>query len=213
MRKPRAVDREKERRWRAIFAQFQRSGLPFRKFCRQEKISPNTFQYWRRELRMRDEARGTASDIRKGDNRPSDLQHKIGHWLQIIDEINAYNGSINSYCRNHGVSSGSLHYWEKQLREMKLTNGVRRDDGKHVRAGRTTRLKPTFVPLELGPEAPATAHTVVSQPNANRTIEAASGTSQLAAELIHAHSGCQLRIFNGADPSTLKALLSALALC
>src|SRR5580700_3906619 len=130
MRKKRAVDEEKERYWREVLAQFQSSRLPFKIFCAQESISANTFQYWRRELRLRDEARGITSQISKGDNRPSDLQQNIEKWLQIIDEINAHGGSVNSYCRKHGISSGSLHYWEKKLIQMKLTNGVRRTNEK-----------------------------------------------------------------------------------
>jgi transposase-like protein len=187
--------------------------LPFKKFCTQEKISPNTFQYWRRELRKRDEARGTASAISKGDNRPSNLQHNIAHWLQIINEINSYKGSINSYCRNQGVSSGTLHFWEKRLREMKLTNGVRRDNGKRVRAGGTMQRKPTFVPIELGQEAAGTINASAYQSKTNHTIESAPSASQLAAEIVHAHSGCQVRIFNGADRSTLSALITALTVC
>jgi transposase-like protein len=214
VRKPRATDYEKENHWRAVFAQFQKCGLPFRKFCAQEKISPNTFQYWRRELRNRDEARGTVSTISKGDNRSSNLQQKINHWLKIIDEINVYEGSINSYCRIHGVSSGNLHFWEKRLREMKLTNGVRKD-GKHSRAGssdrRSARPKPTFVSLKLGPETTSTTNGAV-QPKIKRSLDVASGSGQVAAELVHTQTGCQVRIFNGADRSTLAALVAALSL-
>jgi hypothetical protein len=126
--KPRAVDKEKESDWRKVFARFNRSELPFRKFCAQENISPNTFQYWRRELRKRDEARGITSTISKGDNRPSNLQQNIDYWLGIINEINAYEGSVRSYCRSHSIASGSLHFWEKRLKAMKLTTGVRKDE-------------------------------------------------------------------------------------
>jgi transposase-like protein len=126
-RKPRTVDKEKERHWREVFVRFQRSELPFREFCARENISPNTFQYWRRELRKRDELHGITSVISKGDNRPSKLQQNIDYWLAIINEINVFEGSINGYCRTRGISSGSLHFWEKRLKEMKLTNGVRKD--------------------------------------------------------------------------------------
>lgn len=66
--------------WREIFLRFQSRGLPFKKFCELEKISANTFQYWRHELRSRDEALGISS-ISAGDNRPADLQEKIDYWL------------------------------------------------------------------------------------------------------------------------------------
>jgi len=139
--RPRKIDAQKEEQWRATFVRFRNSGLSFRNFCAEEKISPNTFQYWRRELRKRDNARGTASEITKGCNLPADLESKkTNHWLRIIDEINAYEGSVNSYCRNNGVSSGSLHFWEKRLMKMKLTDGVRR----HPKPN-----KPVFVPVQI----------------------------------------------------------------
>ncbi|HEY9683392.1 MAG TPA: hypothetical protein V6C86_17570 [Oculatellaceae cyanobacterium] len=122
--KPRAVNEEKERKWRSVFDRFHRSTLPFKKFCAQENISPNTFQYWRRELRKRDETRGITSMIFKGDNRPSNLQQNVDYWLEIIKAVNAHNGSVRSYCRIHGIASGSLHFWEKRLKEMKLTKGI-----------------------------------------------------------------------------------------
>jgi transposase-like protein len=121
------MNEEKERHWRDVFVSFQKSELPFKEFCAREKISPNTFQYWRRELRKRDEARGITSAITKGDNRPSKLQQNIDYWLGIINEINAYDGSVASFCRSRDIASGSLHFWEKRLREMKLTKGVRKD--------------------------------------------------------------------------------------
>jgi transposase-like protein len=126
-RKPRTVDKKKERHWREVFVKFRRSELPFREFCARENISPNTFQYWRRELRKRDELRGITSAISKGDNRPSKLQQNIDYWLGIINEINEFEGSTRSYCRTRDIRSGSLHFWEKRLKEMKLTNGVRKD--------------------------------------------------------------------------------------
>jgi transposase-like protein len=243
MRKPRKVDENKEKYWRQMLAAFQRGGLPFREFCRRENISPNTFQFWRRELRKRDEARGVTSTVSKGDNRPSKLQQNIDYWLRIIDEINSHDGSVNSYCRSHHLSSGSLHYWEKRLREMKLTNGVRRDqlkernidyqpaptstpdhaktqtvrpaagDDEQSRAGASGKhgkqARPTFVSLELSPETVTASG--ASQPIANYTLETALSAGQLAAELLHARSGCQVRIFNGADRPTLAALVAALS--
>jgi hypothetical protein len=126
MRKPREVDPEKEQRWRQVFLRFQASGLPFKKFCSQENISANTFQYWRRELQHRDQERGLDSTIKKGDNRPSKMQERITFWLGVINEINVHPGSIRGYCRSRGISSGSLHFWEKKLKSMKLSDGIER---------------------------------------------------------------------------------------
>ncbi len=138
--KPRAVNEDKEKYWRQVFALFYKSELPFKKFCAQEKLSPNTFQYWRRELRKRDDARGITSLISQGDNRPSNLQQNIDFWLGIINDINACEGSVRSFCSSHGISSGNLHFWEKRLKDMKLTKGVRKDEQPH-----TSR----FVPVRI----------------------------------------------------------------
>jgi transposase-like protein len=70
------LDLDKEERWRSVFERFRETQLPFREFCERENINPNTFQYWRRELRKRDEARGVNSKIKKGDNRPSQMDEK-----------------------------------------------------------------------------------------------------------------------------------------
>lgn len=209
MRKPRTVDKEKEEYWRRVFAQFQASGLPFKKFCVQENISANTFQYWRRELRHRDEVRGVTSTISKGDNRPSNLQQKIDYWLRIIDEINAHDGSVNSYCRSHGVASGSLHFWERRLREMKLTNGVRRDrPNGHSSSG-------LFAPVQVLDDIVVpdedSAH---SSTDHNKEVVLPVQTQrQLAAELIEPRTGYRVRVFNGADRSTLSALIASLSSC
>lgn len=120
MRKRRKVDPEKEKYWRDVFRRFQKSGLPFKKFCAAEKISSNTFQYWRKELRTRDEEQGKASTISKGDNRPSQLAEKIKFWKQIVDDLEAYSGSASSFCRERKISSGTLHYWTRRLKDEGL---------------------------------------------------------------------------------------------
>jgi len=120
MRKQRRCDPDKEQWWRDLLEQFQKSGLPFKKFCAREKISPNTFQYWRRELRERDAEGGIVTTISKGDNRPSELPEKIDFWTRILEEIERYPGSIRSFCSSRGISSGSLHYWTTRLKKMNL---------------------------------------------------------------------------------------------
>jgi hypothetical protein len=206
-RKPRTVDKEKEKKWRGVFARFQRSGLPFRKFCTQEGISPNTFQYWRRELRNRDEARGITSTISKGDNRPSNFQRNVDYWLRVINEINAYEGSVRNYCHNHGITSGNLHFWEKRLRGMKLTKGVRKDE---------QRPKSVFVPVQVVDDCslPPEKESCGSAASKALTEPATSpAVNQIVAAELTDKQGRQVRIFNGADSSTLAALIQALARC
>lgn len=112
------IDPEKERLWRGVMERFRKTGLPFRKFCANENISPNTFQFWRRELRERDEKRGKVSEISKGENKPSQLPEKIKYWRQVIEDLDAYQGSGRSFLRKRGISSGSLHYWRTRLQEI-----------------------------------------------------------------------------------------------
>jgi hypothetical protein len=54
--KNRVSPEREEEEWRERAEHFQQSGLSYRDFCRQEGISKNTFQFWRKELRMRDGA-------------------------------------------------------------------------------------------------------------------------------------------------------------
>lgn len=122
-RKPRRLDPEREAHWRTVLETFHRSQMPFKKFFEQERISPNTFQYWRSELRRRDEANGIESRIKKGDNRTSQAREKKRFWLDIIGKAQNNTGSISAFCREHKITSGSLYHWEKRLIAEGLTNG------------------------------------------------------------------------------------------
>ncbi len=148
MRRSRTIDPEKEKYWRLVLKKFVESELPFKKFCELERISPNTFQYWRRELRLRDEARGSKPTITKGDNRPdNERQKKVNFWLNVIDELNSYSGGVNQYCREKGISSGNLWHWERKLVAQGLTEG-------------TTAKKQSkaLLPVRVVNPAPLTSH-------------------------------------------------------
>ena len=207
-RKPRTVDRDKEHHWREVFLRFQSTGLPFRKFCALENISANTFQYWRRELRNRDEKLGISSAISTGDNRTSVLQEKIDFWLGIINAINSHNGSIRGFCRSHGISSGSLHFWEKRLKSMKLTDGM----AKRMPEEQEQRIQFSQVKV-LDDTAESNQDEKKREDNDSPLAEVlapADTSDNPAAEFVEPRSGCRVRIFNGADQSTLSALIAAL---
>ena len=55
---PRSLPRDlaKERRWRRLVQQCQRSGLSVRAFCDQQDLSEQSFYWWRRALAQRDAA-------------------------------------------------------------------------------------------------------------------------------------------------------------
>ena len=44
-------DSEKRQAWAARFARHQASGLSVARFCKQERVSANTFYYWAKRLR------------------------------------------------------------------------------------------------------------------------------------------------------------------
>lgn len=54
---PRAGERDqhKERLWRRLIGQWQRSGLTARAFCSQGRVSEASFYAWRRTIRQRDQ--------------------------------------------------------------------------------------------------------------------------------------------------------------
>ena len=49
-------DPVREQHWRERVTAWAASGLSVRAFCQQHQLTETTFQYWRRELRVRDEA-------------------------------------------------------------------------------------------------------------------------------------------------------------
>ena len=44
-------DVQKRQAWAARYARYQASGLPVARFCKQERVSANTFYYWAKRLR------------------------------------------------------------------------------------------------------------------------------------------------------------------
>jgi hypothetical protein len=67
-----------------------------------------------------------ASTIRRGENRPSSEQEKLNYWLRVIDDANTFPGSLNEFCRVHSIRSSGLYYWERRLRKLGLTAGLRK---------------------------------------------------------------------------------------
>jgi len=67
---PRAGERDqhKERFWRRLIGQWQRSGLTARDFCAQRGVSEPSFYAWRRTIRQRDQ-QGRRQPGRKGAGR------------------------------------------------------------------------------------------------------------------------------------------------
>ena len=45
------ADADKRQKWALRFERYRASGLAVRSFCKQERVSPNTFYYWAKRLR------------------------------------------------------------------------------------------------------------------------------------------------------------------
>ncbi len=200
-RRKNTIDPEKEKYWRDLFARFHKSGDPFRKFCTAEGVSPNTFQYWRKELRKRDEERGKVSAIRKGDNRPSQVDENLGYWRKILEDIQAYSGSVNSFCKKHGISSGNLHYWKMRLadqdKELKLNPAI----NAAVQLSETKLQNSPFVELHVVPENEVAEEASFSKPEIK---------TEKNADFIEVviPRGCAVRITHDSDLTLLSRLLS-----
>ena len=54
-------DAAKRQEWLAKFARYQASGLSVARFCKQERVSANTFYYWAKQLKTASRARGVVS--------------------------------------------------------------------------------------------------------------------------------------------------------
>lgn len=59
------VSTPREKEWRLILARWRQSGLKPRAFCDREKISRGLFYYWKRRIRLRDQAVAKAKRPRK----------------------------------------------------------------------------------------------------------------------------------------------------
>lgn len=114
-RRRRKPDPEKEKFWRDVFRRFHASGMSFRKFCAQEDISPNTFQYWRRELRERDESAGIVSEIKSGENVSSAWEKRVEEWKATIEEARSHPQGVRDYCRKNKIASQTLYGWMRRL--------------------------------------------------------------------------------------------------
>ena len=71
MPKPERRDPAKEKHWRRLLRQWQRSGLTGRDFCAEHGLSEPSFYAWRREIARRDQ-RAAGDDLsRVPATRPS----------------------------------------------------------------------------------------------------------------------------------------------
>lgn len=63
-------DPKLEKFWRSALRRRERSGMTVAAFCQQEGLKPTTYQFWRREIRRRDEQPHRRREKRRSSSRP-----------------------------------------------------------------------------------------------------------------------------------------------
>jgi hypothetical protein len=71
-----------EKKWVAILKRFRSSGMGPKSFCRKEKLKTSQFWHWRRQIRLRQEARKNA---RKAAPKQSFLPVKVIQDIPAMD--------------------------------------------------------------------------------------------------------------------------------
>jgi hypothetical protein len=74
----RRLDVEKRREWAELFMQFRTSGLNVARFCKNERVSVNTFYYWSKRVgRSSTTARSAEREGASGGSRESQRRGRV----------------------------------------------------------------------------------------------------------------------------------------
>ncbi len=79
-------DPERERRWRALMAEWEASGKSARAFCQARELNQHTFYGWRRELRRRDgQSKSLGKNSSESEHRQQFVQVEVRAepWLEL----------------------------------------------------------------------------------------------------------------------------------
>lgn len=139
---------------------------------------------------------------------------KEAYWRKFLTQWRHSGLSQAEFCRRHGLNANTFSSWKTIIRER---DAQRPGAGTgHIR-GRTgnpknkTASAARFVRLEVDNDPPDPM-----QPQSGTVRPAAEAASShaavLAAEIFLPSTDCRVRIYNGANASTLSALISALPL-
>ena len=139
---------------------------------------------------------------------------KEGYWRQMLTMWQNSGLSQAEFCRQERLNANTFSSWkaiiperDAELETVKpVVQSHRRNAGPGGRKPHSAT--PAFVKLEVG-DTNSSAEPAGS--TVSPALVASSLGNQLAAELIAPQSGCLVRVFNGADHSTLSALVAALA--
>lgn len=110
-------------------------------------------------------------------------KHEIlkSQWQELIKEQSQSGLSIREWCRRNNMSHGKFYYWQRIIREETL-----------IKAGTLAVTGQTqFVELK----------------ESNKTVVKSDFNNQVTCAILRSN-GNEIEILNGADPNTLKLILS-----
>lgn len=122
-------------------------------------------------------------------------------WTEKVRQWHRSGKTQSVFCRENSLNLNSFNGWKQSLLASRQT----KNGNKQAPAGSPANPKPSFLRF------PISGSSVDKAPHNLEHAEAISTEQQpsLAAELLDVGSGRRVRIFNGADQSTIDALLSA----
>lgn len=122
-------------------------------------------------------------------------------WTEKVRRWQRSGKTQSVFCRENGLNLNSFNGWKQSL----LASRQSKDPSTQAPAGYSASPKPSFLRF------PISDSSVDQPPHDPKHAEASPAEQQprLAAELLDVGSGRRVRIFNGADQSTIDALLSA----
>ena len=142
---------------------------------------------------------------------------KEAFWRAVLGRYQKSGLSQAEFCRREGLNPQNFSSWKGVLARRDLEQARKRigNSGKqeNSRSGMDKAVsakekKPAFVRLQIAAEEELG---VSEADKGNRKPQPNGNNHQVIAAELTAPGGCQVRIFNGADSSTLSALIQALA--
>jgi hypothetical protein len=149
------------------------------------------------------------------DHSSSRDPEKEEYWREKLRNWRSSGLSQADFCRKEGLNQNSFSSWKKIIAKRDIEQAPRAkevgDRAKQQRLAASPKLakKPMFVKLGFDSHAEADGGGNLVAAKADR--EGLPDGQLLAAELLDPRSGLRVRVFNGADRSTLSALVASLA--
>jgi len=126
------------------------------------------------------------------------------YWRQKLLEWKRSGLSQAEFCRREGLNQNTFSSWKTIIPERDAEQRIK-DRSERVAA----KEKPSFIRVEVDTKGSAKVNKPAQDNSKMKTAERPPERT-VAAELIDAKIGYRVRIFNGADVSTLTAIVNAL---